>query len=61
MSGKRYPEEFKIEEIKQVVDRGHFVSSVATHLGITTHSLYTWIKTYGPNTSTYKIQSDAQV
>ncbi|EAA8369837.1 transposase [Salmonella enterica] len=23
MSGKRYPEEFKIEAVKQVVDRGH--------------------------------------
>ncbi|EED4362611.1 transposase, partial [Salmonella enterica subsp. enterica] len=27
MSGKRYPEEFKIEAVKQVVDRGHSVSS----------------------------------
>ncbi|EBD9832330.1 hypothetical protein DB062_20125, partial [Salmonella enterica] len=29
MSGKRYPEEIKIEAVKQVVDRGHSVSSVA--------------------------------
>ena len=36
MSGKRYPEEFKIEAVKQVVDRGHSVSSVATRLDITT-------------------------
>ena len=35
MSGKRYPEEFKIEAVKQVVDRGHSVSSVATRLDIT--------------------------
>ncbi|EBW4158188.1 transposase, partial [Salmonella enterica subsp. enterica serovar Corvallis] len=28
MSGKRYPEEFKIEAVKQVVDRGYSVSSV---------------------------------
>ncbi len=26
MSGKRYPEEFKIEAVKQVVDRGYSVS-----------------------------------
>lgn len=32
MSGKRYPEEFKIEAVKQVVDRGYSVSSVATRL-----------------------------
>ncbi|EEC8510052.1 transposase, partial [Escherichia coli] len=30
MSGKRYPEDFKIEAVKQVVDRGHSASSVAT-------------------------------
>ncbi len=30
MSGKCYPEEFKIEAVKQVVEHGHSVSSVAT-------------------------------
>ncbi|ENL4815913.1 IS3 family transposase [Escherichia coli] len=61
MSGKRYPEEFKIEAVKQVVDRGYSVASVATRLDITTHSLYSWIKKYGPDSSTNKEQSDAQV
>ncbi|MBZ1630217.1 IS3 family transposase [Klebsiella pneumoniae] len=60
MSGKRYPEEFKIEAVKQVVGRGYSVSSVATRLDITTHSLYAWIKKYGPDSSTNKEQSDAQ-
>lgn len=36
MSGKRYPEEFKIE----VVDRGHAISDVPKRLDVTTHSLY---------------------
>ncbi|EAW0619758.1 transposase, partial [Salmonella enterica] len=54
MSGKRYPEEFKIEAVKQVVDRGYSVSSVATRLDITTHTLYAWIKKYGPDSSTNK-------
>ncbi|HDX5078557.1 TPA: transposase, partial [Enterobacter kobei] len=49
MSGKRYPEEFKIEAVKQVVDRGYSVASVATRLDITTHSLYSRIKKYGPD------------
>ncbi|MGG4877612.1 IS3 family transposase [Raoultella ornithinolytica] len=60
MSGKRYPEEFKTEAVKQVVDRGYSVASVATRLYITTHSLYAWIKKYGPDPSTNKEQSDAQ-
>ena len=34
MSGKRYPEEFKTEAVKQVVDRGYSVSSVETRLDI---------------------------
>ena len=34
MSGKRYPEEFKTEAVKQVVDRGYSVASVATRLDI---------------------------
>ena len=49
MSCKRYLEEFKIEAVKQVVDRGHSVSGVATRLGmvippflteVITHTLY---------------------
>lgn len=40
MSSKRYPEELKIEAVKQVVDRGHSVCSFATRLDITTYSLY---------------------
>lgn len=60
MSGKCYPDEFKIEAVKQVVDRGHSVSSVATRLDITNHSLYAWIKKYGPDSSTDNAQSDVQ-
>jgi transposase len=43
MSSKRYPEEFKIEAVKQVTEKGHSVAEVATRLGTTTHSLYAWI------------------
>lgn len=60
MSGKRYPEEFKIEAVKQVGDRGHSVSSVATRLDITIHCLYAWIKKYGPDSSTHNEQSDCK-
>jgi transposase len=46
MQGKRYPEEFKIEAVKQVTDRGYSVAEVADRLGTTTHSLYAWLKKY---------------
>ena len=32
MSSKRYPEEFKIEAVKQVTERGHPVAEVASLL-----------------------------
>ena len=48
MSSKRYPEEFKIEAVKQVTEKGHSVAEVAARLGTTTHSLYAWIKRYDP-------------
>jgi len=39
MSSKRYPEEFKIEAVKQVTERGHSVAEVANRLRTTTHRL----------------------
>ena len=42
--GKRYTEQFKIEAVKQVTDRGRPVSEVADRLGVTSHSLYQWVK-----------------
>ncbi len=49
MSSKRYPDEFKIEAVKQVVELGYPVAEVAKRLGITTHSLYAWKKKFGPD------------
>jgi transposase len=46
MSGKRYTEEFKAEAVKQVTERGHPVAEVASRLGVTTHSLYEWLRKY---------------
>ena len=48
MSSKRYTEEFKIEAIRQVVDRGYSIAEVADRLGTTTHSLYAWKKKVRP-------------
>jgi transposase len=37
---QRYPEEFRIEAVKQVTERNHSVADVAARLGVSTHSLY---------------------
>lgn len=41
-----YPEEFKIEAVKQITERGHRVADVSTRIGVSQHSLYKWIKAY---------------
>ena len=45
--GKRFTEEFKLEAVKQVVERGFGVADVSQRLGVSTHSLYVWINKYG--------------
>lgn len=44
MKPKRFPEEFKIEAVRQIVERGHPVLEVSARLGVSTHSLYKWVK-----------------
>jgi transposase len=43
---QHYPEEFKIEAVKQITERGHKVAEVSARLGVSQHSLYKWIKAY---------------
>ena len=40
MSSKRYPEEFKIEAVKQMMERGYPVAKVVSRLGVSIHSAY---------------------
>lgn len=61
MSGNRYPEEFKIEAVKQVTQRNHSVADVAERLGVTSHSIYNWIKKYGPNADENQTKTDEAI
>lgn len=54
MSSQRYTPEFKDEAVKQVVERGYSVSEVSQRLGVSSHSLYKWVKAVQPD------QSEAQ-
>ncbi|MGI2897407.1 transposase, partial [Vibrio alginolyticus] len=40
MSSKRYPEEFKIEAVNQVIQHGYAVNDVAARLVISSKTLY---------------------
>ena len=57
MSQKRFPEEFKIEAVKQITERGYRVADVSARIGVSQHSLYKWIKAY----SAPKAEQQAQV
>jgi transposase len=49
MSAPRYSLEFKQEAIKQVTERGHSVAEVGARLGVSSHSLYKWVKEVVPS------------
>jgi len=59
-SGKRYTEEFRIEAVKQVTERGYSVTEVAERLGTTPHSLYAWLRRYGETTPQQANKTDDQ-
>lgn len=47
MAKQHYTEEFRLEAIRQVTEKGHPASEVAERLGISAKSLYTWLKKDG--------------
>lgn len=44
MSSQRYPEEFRIEAVKQILEHCHSVSDVSHRLGVSTNSLYKCVR-----------------
>ena len=56
MNKQRFTPEFKDEAVRQIVDRGYKVAEVAERLGVSTHSLYQWVKAVKPN----KVDQNAQ-
>ena len=46
MGRGNFTEEFRLDAINQIRERGHSVADVAQRLGVSTHSLYGWMKRY---------------
>ncbi len=46
MGQGNFTEDFKLDAIKQITKRGHSVADVSKRLGVSTHSLYSWMKRY---------------
>ncbi|WP_339351116.1 transposase [uncultured Alteromonas sp.] len=55
---QRFTEEFKIQAVKQVTDQGYSVASVSERLGVTSSSLYNWIKAYGPDSEEHRLSQE---
>jgi transposase len=49
MSTQRFTPEFKEEAVRQIVDRGYSVAEVSSRLGVSSHSLYQWVKAVTPD------------
>ncbi len=49
MSSQRYSPEFKDEAVRQIVERGYSVAEVSERLGVSSHSLYKWVKAVAPD------------
>jgi len=62
MGKPRFTEEFKIDAIKQVTERGYSVRDVSQRLGVSTHSLYAWMKRYSTvETDTIKDEQSVEI
>ena len=55
---RRFTEEFKLEAVKQVVDRGFGVADISKRWGVSAHSLYRWIHKYGIPAEQRLVQDD---
>ena len=51
MGRPHFTPEFREEAVRQVIERGHSVVDVASRLGVSSHSLYKWVKDAKPSKS----------
>ena len=58
--GTRYTDEFKQEAVSQVIDRGYSVTEGAERIGVSTYSLYRWIKAEGRNPKSKAAEAEKQ-
>ena len=49
MGQGNFTEDFRLDAIKQITERGHSVADVSKRLGVSTHSLYSWIVSVRPD------------
>jgi len=60
-SQARYTAEFRAEAVKQVLERGYPVREVSQRLGVSSHSLYKWLRLFAePSPKVVGIDHEAE-
>ena len=54
MSNQRYSPEFRDEAVRQIIDCCYSVGEVSKRLGVSSNSLYKWVRAVNPDTSSLK-------
>ncbi|WP_416413827.1 transposase [Pantoea sp. App145] len=57
----RYSEQFKAEALRWLIECRESVPALATELGITTHSLYTWLKKHDKKVPAKSVIADSEI
>ena len=58
MGGRVYSEEFKIEAVRQVLERGYTRREVADRIGVSVYTLYEWVRKEQRRTDDQVVSSD---
>ena len=58
MGKANFSDEFKLDAVRQITDRGYPVSEVSQRLGVSAHSLYEWRKKFASEVSKGGDQAD---
>ena len=62
MGKAKFSDDFKRDAVHQIVERGYPVAEVSKRLGVSTHSLYEWVKKFAPpDQSTSDAQQSAEI
>lgn len=61
MGTSNYSDEFKRDAVQQITVRGYPVREVARRLGVSSHSLYKWLKLFGePVSKSVSVDHEAE-
>lgn len=61
MGTSNYSDEFKRDAVQQITVRGYPVREVSRRLGVSSHSLYKWIKLFAePTPKTSRVDHEAE-